>query len=321
MSKVKICVIGAGEWGLNHIKTLLDLNISVSCVDINKNKLKKAKLLFPGIITFSSVEESLSFNYNGYVIASPPSTHSELAKLLISKNKPVLVEKPLSLSVKESIEIKSFIDKFDGRLIVGHLLLFHPAIIKIKSMINQGSIGKIQYIYSNRLNLGTVRSHENVFWSFAPHDISLFQYFTSSYPLEVFSIGGDLLQKNIHDTTITYLKYPKKIQGHIYVSWLHPFKEHRLVIIGSKGTLHFEDSIESKPLLFYEKDSSANNNLSLKNKTPIKIEYESEMPLKNELIYFIDIINGSQIKKANIDEGIDVIKILESASQSLNFNS
>tara|TARA_B100001113_G_C21050900_1_gene596701 strand:- start:136 stop:1101 length:966 start_codon:yes stop_codon:yes gene_type:complete len=321
MSKIKICVIGTGEWGLNHIKTLLDLNISVGCIDLNQNKLKNAKFLFPNITSLPSIEESLNLNYNGYIIASPPSTHCELAKLIISNKKPVLVEKPLSLSVKESEEIKLYIDKFDGKLIVGHLLLFHPAIEKIKAMIIEGRIGKIQYIYSNRLNLGTVRSHENVFWSFAPHDISLFQYFTNSFPLEVFSVGGDLLQKKIHDTTITYLKYPNKIQGHIYVSWLHPFKEHRLVIIGSKGSIHFEDSIKNKPLLFYEKDISKDNNLYLKNKTPIKIEYKFEMPLKNELIYFIDIINGGSIKKASINEGIDVIKILESASKSLNFNS
>ena len=119
-------------------------------------------------------------------------------------------------------------------MIVGHLLLFHPAIIKIKSMIDKGDIGKIQYIYSNRLNLGKVRKNENVVWSFAPHDIALFQYFTDSFPKQVDSMGGDFLQKGVHDTTITYLKYPKKIHGHIYVSWLHPFKEHRLVIIGSK---------------------------------------------------------------------------------------
>ena len=322
MQQIKICVIGVGGWGLNHIKTLNSLDVIVGCVDTNLEKLKKIKFAFPNINCFSNLEDTFKEDFHGYIIATPPSSHSELAKLIISKNKPVLVEKPLTLSIAESKEIKSQITKYDGKLIVGHLMLFHPAILKIKSMIDNGEIGKIQYIYSNRLNLGKVRTDENVFWSFAPHDISLFQFFSNSFPSEVVSIGGDFLQKKIHDTTISYLKYPNGIQGHIYVSWLHPFKEHRLVIIGSKGTLHFEDSAENKPLLLYEKDNFQDQNeLSLKNKIPKKIEYESTMPLENELKYFIGIIKGNPIERANIDEGIDVIKILEIASKSLKSNN
>ena len=136
---------------------------------------------------------------------------------------------------------------------VGHLLLFHPAFTKIKQFLDDGYLGKLQYIYSNRLNLGTIRSDENVFWSFAPHDISLFQYFFQNNPIEVVSRGIDILQHGIHDSTITSLKYPNNTMGHIFVSWLHPFKEHRFVIVGSKGMIHFEDSLSNKPLLFYDK--------------------------------------------------------------------
>ena len=314
---MKICVIGAGHWGMNHIKTLKSLNIKVSCVDTDVVRLKKLSSSIKNLECFSSIEESLNSDINGYIIATPSKTHSEIAKIIISKQKPVLVEKPLSLSVNESNEIKSYIKNHDGKLIVGHLLLFHPAIQKIKSMIDQGYIGKIQYIYSNRLNLGKVRNEENVFWSFAPHDISLFQYFTNSFPNEVNSMGGDFLQRDIHDTTITYLKYPNGIQGHIYVSWLHPFKEHRLVVIGTKGSIHFDDTAEGKPLLFYEKDFSKDQ-FSLKNKVSRKIDYKESLPLENELKYFIDIINGKKIDMLNIDDGIDVIKILEMASNSLN---
>ena len=320
MDKMKICVIGAGKWGINHIKTLLSLNVSVGCVDTKSNQLQKVKSKFDLINCYSNVKKSFAENFDGYIIATPSITHAKLAKLIISNNKPVLVEKPLSISVSESKEIKSVLKKHNGRLVVGHLLLFHPAIQKIKSMIDKGKIGEIQYIYSNRLNFGRVRTEENVFWSFAPHDISLFQYYSNSFPLKVFSLGGDFLQKNIHDTTITYLKYPNGIQGHIYVSWLHPFKEHRLVVIGSKGSLHFEDSINSKPLLFYEKDDSEDI-LSLKNKIPKKIEYQSVLPLENELKYFIEVIKGSPTKIANIDEGMDVIKILEMASKSLSLKN
>jgi len=133
MKNVNICVIGAGQWGINHIKTLILLNVNVGCIEINKDKLNSIKNSFPQITCFSTIEDSLEFNYHGYVIATPASSHAKLAKLLISKNKAVLVEKPLCLSVADSEEIKSQLKKFKGKLIVGHLMMFHPAVIKIKN--------------------------------------------------------------------------------------------------------------------------------------------------------------------------------------------
>ena len=153
----------------------------------------------------------------------------------------------------------------------------------------------------------------------APHDISLFQFLTDSFPLKVQSLGGCFLQDNIHDTTITYLKYPSGIQGHIYVSWLHPFKEHRLVIIGSKGSFHFEDSAQKKELLFYENDkTNIKEPLKLKNKNSTHIKFDSSLPLSNELEYFLSVIKGEPLDIANIDQGIEVVKILEMAKKSLS---
>ncbi len=310
--------MGVGDWGINHVKTLFSLKIEVGCIDRSQLKLDQVKSLFPQVSCFSTIDESLSCDYDGYIVATPPSSHKEIAKLIMSYSKPVLVEKPLCLSTKDAQSIKSQIAKYDGKLMVGHLMLFHPAIIKIKEIIDAGEIGSIQYIYSNRLNLGKVRKEENVFWSFAPHDISLFQYFSNSFPFKITSQGGIFLQNKIHDTTITYLKYPNGIQGHIYVSWLHPFKEHRLVIIGSKGTVHFEDSLNGKPLLLYEKDShNSENNIDLKNKTPKIISYEKITPLENEIKHFVKIINGANSNFSGIEKGMDVVKILEMASNSL----
>ena len=136
---------------------------------------------------------------------------------------------------------------------VGHVLLFHPAIQKIKALIQKGKIGKLQYIYSNRLNLGQVRTEENVFWSLAPHDISIFQFITNSYPQTIKASGVSFLQEGIYDSTITQFKYNNNIEGHIFVSWLHPFKEHRLVVIGSEAMISFDDSSESAPLKLYSK--------------------------------------------------------------------
>ena len=150
-------------------------------------------------------------------------------------------------------------------------MLFHPAIQKIKSMIKEGIIGDLKYIYSNRLSLGTIRSEENVLWSFAPHDISIFQYIINSFPAEIFANGVDILQSNFHDSAILYLKYPRNIKGHIFVNWLHPFKEHKIVIIGSKGSISFEDSKKGKPLMLYENDLLKISNESIKrNASPKK---------------------------------------------------
>jgi predicted dehydrogenase len=169
-------------------------------------------------------------------------------------------------------------------LMVGHVLLFHPAFEKIKELIDEGTLGDIQYIYSNRLNLGTIRAEENVFWSFAPHDIALFQWLTSSFPQKITSNGLDIIQNGIHDTTITTLEYPDRLMRHIYVSWLHPFKEHRFVVIGAKGMIRFEDSIKGKPLIFYDKSIAWEQGKPIpKSGNTSRIEYESGMPLTREL--------------------------------------
>ena len=319
MGHIKICVIGAGGWGKNHIRTLSELGALGGIVEADSHQRNKMIELYPNVNCLSSIEHAFKNDFDGFVVATPPITHVKLAEQILTKNKPVLVEKPLTLSIDEAQSLKNLVENFNGKLMVGHLLLFHPAIMKMKKMIQDDMLGNLQYIYSNRLNLGVVRKEENVFWSFAPHDLSLFQFFTESFPVNVQSSGGAYIQKNIHDTTMTYLKYPNGIHGHIYVSWLHPFKEHRLVIIGSKGSLHFEDAVEKKPLLYYEKDQNGNSDLSSINNKPSKtIDYESTLPLNNELEYFIDVIKGKTIDKATLNEGIDVVKILEMATNSLS---
>ncbi len=318
MKKIRICVIGAGRWGINHIKTLSELGVLGGVVDIDLEKIKSVREDYPKAIYFDNIDEAIKENFDAFIVATPPSTHFAITKSVLYKKKPVLVEKPLALSLEEGEKIKSICDKLDGTLMVGHLLLFHPAIEKMKKLIEDNIIGDIQYIYSNRLNLGVVRKEENVFWSFAPHDISLFQYFNDSFPSEVSSEGGAFLQKNIHDTTITYLKYPNGVHGHIYVSWLHPFKEHRIVIIGSKGSLHFEDAPEKKLLLYEKIINSKSGEILLTNKQSKIIEFDKTKPLTNELKYFVDVVGGKKLQKSNMHEGLDVVKILELASKSLD---
>ena len=185
-------------------------------------------------------------------------------------------------------------------------------------MLDFDIIGDLQYIYSNRLNLGAVRTEENVFWSLAPHDISIFQYFTESMPRKITSTGGAFLQKGIHDTTLTVLEYEGNIKGHIYVSWLHPFKEHRLIVIGSKGMISFEDSTKNKPLILYSKSYEMSGGIPEKKDGPVEIiPYGNEMPLTEELKYFIQHLDGSPLNIANGQNAVDVVDILVQASQDL----
>jgi UDP-2-acetamido-3-amino-2,3-dideoxy-glucuronate N-acetyltransferase len=163
-----------------------------------------------------------------------------------------------------------------------------------------------------------VRTKENVFWSLAPHDISIFQYFMESMPLKITSTGGAFLQKGIHDTTLTVLEYEANIKGHIYVSWLHPFKEHRLIVIGSQGMISYEDSVDNKPLKLYSKSYDMSGELPAKQDGSVElIPYRKEMPLTVELKYFIQHLDGSPLKIANADNAVEVVDILVQASQSL----
>ncbi len=149
-----VCVIGAGYWGKNHIKTLSKLGYLSGVVDVDINMLKKVKLKFPKIKIHLSIDEALKYNYDGFIIATPASSHFSIAKIIIAHKKHVLIEKPMTLSIRDAEKLVVLAEKEKVNVMVGHVLLFHPALIKIKSMIDKGEIGDLQYIYSNRLNLG-----------------------------------------------------------------------------------------------------------------------------------------------------------------------
>ena len=318
MKNYKVCVVGAGNWGRNHIRTLDSLKSLGGVVEKDKLVIEKLKIDYPECKFYDNLDNALDQGFDGFTIATPPAFHFHDAKKIIGSGFHVLVEKPLTLNKQDAVELCDLAEQKNVNLMVGHLLLFHPAFTKIKQFLDDGYLGKLQYIYSNRLNLGTIRSDENVFWSFAPHDISLFQYFFQNNPTEVFSRGIDILQPGIHDSTITSLKYPNNTMGHIFVSWLHPFKEHRFVIVGSEGMIHFEDSLSNKPLLFYDKSVTFERDIPITDIGPTKqIDYNLEPPLTLEMKYFVNHLNGDKIEIANGESAVEVISILEQATNSL----
>ena len=314
----RICVIGAGKWGINHINTLEKLNVLSGIVELNNSLHCKLKKMFPEVLVFSRIEDAIKHKFDGFTIATPASTHFEIAKKIIKSKSHVLIEKPITTNLEDALKLNDLAKLNKVRIMVGHSLLFHPAYIKIKEMIKSKKLGELQYLYSNRVNLGTIINDENVLWSFAPHDIALFQFLIGKKPKNIESVGIDILQSNIHDTTITTIKYPGKIMGHIFVSWLHPFKEHRFVVVGSKGMIHFEDSSKDKLLTFYDKNIEWKNNIpNISKKNGINIKYKSSLPLENEMKYFINMIDDSKLKKANGNHAIEVMEILTIASKKL----
>jgi UDP-2-acetamido-3-amino-2,3-dideoxy-glucuronate N-acetyltransferase len=319
MPNKKICVVGAGYWGKNHIRTLHGLGALGGIVEMNREVLSELSSKYPDVKTYTKLDDALTNNeFAGFTVATPAKTHYNIAIKIIKAKKHVLVEKPLTLNIEHAEELVNLADENNVNLMVGHVLLFHPAIRKIKELIEDGKIGKLQYIYSNRLNLGQVRTEENVFWSLAPHDISIFQYFTESFPEEIKANGSTFLQEGIHDSTITILEYPDNVRGHIFVSWLHPFKEHRLVIIGSEAMITFDDSTEGKPLKFYSKKFEFNGKIPEKVDGPVEmIDYDQKMPLTEELKYFINYFDGVKPEIANGYHALEVTKILVEASKQL----
>ena len=193
---------------MNHIKTLNEIGALGGVVDIDDSRLLAVSDQYDGTLVYHNVADSLRRSFDGYIISTPASTHFDVAKRIIKSKHHVLVEKPLALNVEDAEKLKTLADEYGVNLMAGHLLLFHPAIATIKKLIVDGAIGDLQYLYSNRLNLGVVRTEENILWSFAPHDISIFQHLINDFPVEVVSRGGAFLRSEIHDTTMTILRYP-----------------------------------------------------------------------------------------------------------------
>tara|TARA_B100001250_G_scaffold355305_1_gene329733 strand:+ start:1129 stop:2070 length:942 start_codon:yes stop_codon:yes gene_type:complete len=308
---MKICVIGGGGWGKNHINTLNKLGVLHGIVDSDKNTLDQFKNINEQCLFFESIDLSLTTNFDGYIIATPAQTHYDIAKKLLNLSKNILVEKPVCLTFDNAKELYEIAKNKKCFIMGGHLLLFHPAFLKMKELVENGKLGKIVYLYSNRVNFGKIRNHENALWSLAPHDISLLLFFCKNFPNEINYAGFQLLKREIHDSSISSFKFPKNIGAHIFVSWLHPFKEHRFVIVGDKGMLSYEDSSKNKEIVFYQKSVDHSCNEYLNDDGKISIEYDKRYPLDAQLEFFIKSISERSINLSNFELSMDVIKILE----------
>ena len=315
---MKIALVGAGYWGINLLRVLNELNVLSIVCDSDAGVLKNVSQLHPELRTTSNLEETLSSDVDAVVVATPAKTHFEIARKAIEAGKDVFVEKPLALSLHEAEKLKDLSSDRKRILMVGHILRYHPAVEKLKELIADGKLGRINYIYSNRLNFGKLRVEENILWSFAPHDISIIQFLVGSNPDHVEARGASFLQSNIEDSTITYLSYPGNIHAHIFVSWLHPFKEQRLVVIGDKGMMVFEDSAAKEKLKFYPKSfNNVNGTIQKLDGEFEVISHDDKQPLAEEQNHFVKCITENRRPLTDGRHALEVLKILKRAERSL----
>src|SRR5689334_5550505 len=246
----QVAVIGAGYWGKNLVRNFHGLQALGAICDSDAERLAALKEQYPAIRVVSAYSDVLTDNTIAAVaIATPAESHAAAVREALLAGKDVFVEKPLCLSIQDGEALVALARKNNRILMVGHLLWYHPAVLKLKELITAGDLGRIQYIYSNRLNLGKIRREENILWSFAPHDISVILGLLNEMPDSVMTQGGNYLHQQIADVTISLLSFPSGVKAHIFVSWLHPFKEQKLIVVGDRKMAVFDDMEKKDKLL------------------------------------------------------------------------
>lgn len=319
--KINIAVIGSGYWGKNLIRNFFEIGALKWICDQSETALSCFKNKYKGVKTTSDFSEILSnSSIDGIVVATPAETHFNLARRALEVGKHVYVEKPLVLYEKDAEELIALADQRRQVLMVGHLLHYHQAFITLKELVLSGELGRINYIYSNRLNLGKIRQEENILWSFAPHDISMILALTGEMPESVMATGGNYLHQKIADVTTTYLEFPSGVRAHIFVSWLHPFKEQKMVVVGNKKMAVFNDTKSwDQKLYVYPHEIKWENNIPIPAKSePEKIVLAESEPLRRECEQFIESIRTGNKPLTDGNEGLRVLRVLNASQRSLN---
>ena len=316
-----IAVVGCGHWGKNLIRNFSELGVLYAVCDENKELADKfADLYKVDNLNFNEIINNESIK--GVVIAAPAVLHAQLAIKALSAKKHVYVEKPLSLNIHDSNEmIKTSLDN-NVQLMVGHLLQYHPIFIKLLELVNLGKFGNILSISSNRMSFGKVRSEEDVIWSFAPHDISMILALAQRTPSSVIAESSYLLRKNVADSAKIYLKFGNSFNADISVSWINPFKEHKLVLVGELGMAVFDDTLDwEKKLAITNYDLNQNDSgITIEKSESNYIKVNQSEPLKNECAHFVEVVNEKKMPRTNASEGLEVVKVLSAASLSAKNN-
>jgi UDP-2-acetamido-3-amino-2,3-dideoxy-glucuronate N-acetyltransferase len=323
LSDTKIALVGCGYWGKNLCRNFYGLGALASVVDATQSGQATARSLAPNAIISDNFEDILGDDQiQGIALATPAETHADLAIQAMQSGKDVFVEKPMALSISDAEAMQKVANETGRILMVGHLLEYHPAVLKLRELIDSGELGKINYIYSNRLNFGKVRTEENALWSFAPHDVAVILRLLGQLPIEVSASGGAYLTKGIADVTVSNLQFSDNSRAHIFVSWLHPYKEQRLVVVGDKKMVIFNDVNQfGEKLCVYPQSVEFDGSLPILKKEDAEfIEHTNTEPLREECAHFLECMKSRNKPLTDAQSGIEVLKVLHACQESIEQN-
>ena len=318
----RICVAGCGHWGKNLARNFAALGHLYAICESDPARRQTFAELYPEAKAFGELQEALTDpNVDAMALATPAEQHFPMTMAALRAGKDVFVEKPLTLDWHDGMEMVEAAREGKRILMVGHLLRYHPAVLKMQELLAAGTIGKVEYIYSNRLSMGKIRREENALWSFAPHDISVILALTGQMPIQVTATGGAYLQPNIADVTVSHLLFDRGVRAHIFVSWLHPYKEQRLVVIGSKQMLVFEDSRPDHKLMLFDKHIEWKNGaLEASGAKGEPVVFDASEPLREECRHFADCVTTRRQPHTPGEEGVQVLQVLQACQRSLEMN-
>jgi predicted dehydrogenase len=325
---VRLGVVGFGYWGPNlarNFDRLPRAELAVCC-DLDPSTLEKLKNLYPYTRVTTEYRDILEdHTLDGVVIATSAVTHYQFAKEALNHGKHVFVEKPLSLRYEEGRELVQLAEERSLVLMVGHLLLYHPAILAIKDYIDSGKLGRILYAYSQRLNLGKLRTDENCLWSLGPHDISVILYLLGQEPAEVSARGESYLRQGIEDVVFLTLTFGEKTIANIHISWLDPHKIRKVTIVGSEKMVVFDDMESAEKIRMYDKGvdvrqdyKAYGDDLTLRFGDIVIPSIKMEEPLRAECKHFVECIEEKKRPRSDGRDGLRVLKVLEAAQESLD---
>ena len=315
---VKVALLGCGYWGKNVARSLAKVDSLIAIADEDQDRAKEFAVMH-GCEALTIAEVMESDDIDAVAIATPAATHYDLARRALEANKHVFVEKPIALRTEHAAILNRLAKETGKVLMVGHLLQYHSGFLRLLDLVRGGEIGRLQYLYSNRLNFGKIRREEDVLWSFAPHDISMILALAGEEPSKIDTHGSFVLHGRIADTTTTHLAFPSGLQGHIFVSWLHPFKEQKLVVIGEKGMAVFDDRQPlGQKLAVYRAAVDWHDGAPVAPK--IEPEYEDlpeTEPLVNEMQHFVECCETGATPRTDGAEAERVLKVLNQATAQL----
>lgn len=303
-----VAVVGCGIWGKNIVRNFYNLDALHSVCDLDLENLKRINDLYPEINTTTDFESLINNpEIKAMCIVTPSHTHFKFVKKALSAHKHVYVEKPISTSATEALELKEIAEKMDVKLLVGHLLLYHPAVNRLKMLIAEGVLGEIKYVQSDRLNINYFKNDRSVMWDLAPHDVSMIAHVTGCAPLRVKNAVGVASEfENICDITHLTIEFEKGVIGHVSDSWIHPQKRVSLLVRGEKATAILDDTLQEGKLKIYDNKQGSQNSIEV-------FDYLEIEPLKLECQHFLNCIEHNKTPRSDGENGYMIVKILEEA--------